>query len=252
MTGVPEERLQKYLARAGIASRRKAEELIRAGRVGVDGETAQLGRKVVPGAVVTVDGVPVVASSQHVTYLLHKPPGFLSTVSDDRGRPTVMSLVPDHPGLHPVGRLDLDSEGLLLLTSDGDLTFHLTHPSHGHHKVYRIWCALGRLPQAACTRLEAGVELEDGPALAVRAVPTEGGAEITLRDGRKRQVRRMVAAVGNEVVRLVRTRFAGLTLAELSPGGYRRLEAADLRLVGYDPSGAGEANPTVRPGHHEG
>ena len=252
MAGVSEERLQKFLARAGVASRRKAEALIRAGRVGVDGETAELGRTVVPGAVVTVDGVPVVATAHHVTYLLHKPPGFLSTVSDDRGRPTVMSLVPDHPGLHPVGRLDFDSEGLLLLTTDGDLTFHLTHPSHGHRKVYRIWCARGRLPQAACRRLETGVELEDGPARAVRAVPAEGGAEITLRDGRKRQVRRMVAAVGSEVVRLLRTRFAGLTLAEVPQGGYRRLDGADLRLVGYDLSGTREANPTVRPGHHEG
>lgn len=241
------ERLQKVLARAGVASRRKAEELIEAGRVTVDGEVAELGRRVGPGAVVAVDGVPIAPVGRHVTYLLHKPAGFLSAVSDDRGRPTVMSLVPPHPGLHPVGRLDLDSEGMLLLTSDGDLTFALTHPSHGHDKTYRVWCERGRLGADVCARLESGVELEDGPARAVRARPVSGGAEIVLHDGRKRQVRRMVEAVGERVERLVRIRIGDLALGDLPAGGYRRLDAADLRRVGYDPGEGDEENPMAPP-----
>jgi 23S rRNA pseudouridine2605 synthase len=245
---VAHERLQKLLARAGIASRRKAEVLIEAGRVTVDGVTAVLGSRVGPEAVVAVDGVPVGSPARHVSYLLNKPAGVLSTVRDDRGRATVMALLPRHPGLHPVGRLDRDSEGMLLVTTDGDLTYRLTHPSHRHEKTYRVWCRQGGLSREACARLVQGLELEDGPARAVRATPTPGGAEIVLFDGRKRQVRRMVAAVGSEVERLQRTRIGELGLGGLAVGDHRRLGPDDLRRVGYDPPGIGERNPTARPG----
>lgn len=251
MAEMADERVQKFLARAGIASRRKAEALIRAGRVTVDGEIAVLGRKVAPGSLVAVDGVQIAAAAPATTYLLHKPPGVLSAVSDDRGRPTVLSLVPPQPGLHPVGRLDLDSEGLLLLTSDGDLTYFLTHPSNGCTKTYRLWCRGGTLSTAACARLEAGVELDDGPARALRATPLAGGGEMVLGDGRKRQVRRMVAAIGDEVVRLVRTAVGGLEL-DVPLGRYRQLDRSDLALVGYDPAGSSEENPTAPPERHWG
>lgn len=222
------ERLQKFLARAGVASRRKAEELIRAGRVTVDGRRAELGSRVGPGSEVRLDGRIVRDAVERVTYMLNKPPGLLSTVTDPRGRPTVMSLVPDVPGLHPVGRLDLDSEGLLLLTTDGDLTMRLTHPRFEHPKEYRVWCAEGKLDRAACERLEAGVELEDGPARAVSARPAPGGGVIVLEEGRKRQVRRMLAAVGCEVTRLQRTRIGELRLGGLPAGECRRLSEAEI------------------------
>jgi 23S rRNA pseudouridine2605 synthase len=249
---VDEERLQRRLARAGVASRRGAEALIAAGRVTVDGEVAELGRRVGPDALVEVDGVPLPQLQAHATYLVHKPRGLLSTVRDDRGRPTVMSLVPPHPGLHPVGRLDLDSEGLLLLTSDGDLTYLLTHPSQGHSKRYRVWCVEGRVAADACARLERGVDLDDGSARAVQAQPRSGGVEVVLEDGRKRQVRRMMAAVGYRVERLLRTHVGPLSLGELAPGEARRATAEELALVGYDPSGSREGNPTASPRRDEG
>ncbi len=228
--GAPQ-RLQRLIARAGVASRRKAEELIAAGRVTVNGRVAVLGDVAGEGDDVRVDGRPLPPPARDVTYLLNKPPGYVTTASDERGRPTVMELVPAVPGLHPVGRLDLDSEGLLLLTTVGDLTLRLTHPRFQHEKEYRVWTDPPRVPEAALERLCAGVELEDGPAVAVRAEHAEGGAVVVLREGRKRQVRRMLASVGHEVVRLVRTRVATLELGDLPPGGYRELtpdEAASL------------------------
>lgn len=227
------ERLQRFLARAGVASRRKAEALIVAGRVTVDGAVAVLGQKVGPGARVQVDGVEVAPIANHQTFALHKPPGVVTTASDERGRPTVFDLVPAVPGLHPVGRLDLDSEGLLLLTTDGDLTLRLTHPRYGHVKTYRVWCRAGALSREDCRALTAGVTLEDGLARAARARPAPGGATIELGEGRKRQVRRMLAVLGHEVVRLVRTHVGGLALGDLAPGAYRPLTAAELRRLGY-------------------
>lgn len=227
------ERLQRFLARAGVASRRKAEALIVAGRVSVDGAVATLGQKVGPGARVRVDGVEVAPIATHQTFALHKPPGVVTTASDERGRPTVFDLVPAVPGLHPVGRLDLDSEGLLLLTTDGDLTLRLTHPRYGHLKTYRVWCRAGALSREDCRALTAGVPLDDGLAHATRARPAPGGVTLELGEGRKRQVRRMLAALGHEVVRLVRTHVGGLPLGDLAPGAYRRLTAADLRRLGY-------------------
>ncbi len=234
MTRDGSERLQKLLARAGVASRRKAEELIEAGRVTVGGRVARLGDRALPSDEVLVDGEPLPRAEAAVTYLLNKPPGVVSTVHDERGRPTAVELVPAVAGLHPVGRLDLDSEGLLLLTTDGELTLRLTHPRYGHEKEYRVWCEQGAISLEAAAALRAGVELEDGAARALRVEPAEGGAVVVLGEGRKRQVRRMLAAVGYDVVRLKRTRLAGLELGDLPLGEYRELTAGDFQALGYD------------------
>lgn len=220
------ERLQKFLSRAGVASRRKAETLIAAGAVTVNGVRAELGQSVTQGDDVRVNGVRATVQ-EHVTYMLYKPAGVLSSVSDDRGRETVIDLLPPVPGLHPVGRLDLESEGLLLVTNDGDLTLRLTHPRYGHEKAYRVWCD-APLSRTDLQRLKNGLELDDGPAEAasVRAMP--GGCELTLREGRNRQVRRMLGALGRSVTRLLRTRVAHLSLAGLEPGAYRQLTEAEL------------------------
>ncbi|HEX7039127.1 MAG TPA: pseudouridine synthase [Trueperaceae bacterium] len=225
------QRLQRLMARAGVASRRKAEELIAAGRVTVNGRVASLGDVATEGDDVRVDGRPLPPPARAVTYLLNKPRGYVTTASDEHGRPTVMELVPAVPGLHPVGRLDLDSEGLLLLTTVGELTLRLTHPRFRHEKEYRVWTDPPHVSEDALARLRAGVALEDGPAVAVRAERAPAGAVVVLREGRKRQVRRMFASVGHEVVRLVRTRVAHLELGDVPPGGYRELtpeEAAAL------------------------
>lgn len=204
-----------------------------AGRVAVNGRVATLGERARPEDEVTVDGEPVVRRREHVTYLLHKPVGVVSTASDERGRTTVLDLVPPEPGLHPVGRLDRDSEGLLLLTTDGDLTLRLSHPRYGFDKEYRAWCAQGTVDAASLRRLQEGIELEDGPARALRARPAPGGCVVVLGEGRNREVRRMLEAVGYEVVRLVRVRLGPLRLGELASGAYRRLGPRELaRLRG--------------------
>jgi 23S rRNA pseudouridine2605 synthase len=236
---LPHERVQRYLARAGVASRRKAEELIAAGRVQVDGVVVALGARVTPGAVVRVDGAPIAARGAHRTFLLHKPAGVIATAADERGRPTVMSLLPAVPGLHPVGRLDRDSEGLLLLTTDGDLTLSLTHPRHGSVKTYRVWCEGGVVDRETCRMLEQGVALDDGPARALRARPAPGGAVIDLGEGRKRQLRRMLQALGKPVQRLLRTHVGALALGDLPPGAYRELLPGDLARAYTRPSSAG-------------
>lgn len=220
------ERLQKFLSRAGVASRRKAEALITAGAVTVNGVRAELGQRVEAGDEVRVNGVRALAQ-EHVTYLLNKPVGVLSTVSDDRGRETVIDLLPDVPGLHPVGRLDLDSEGLLLVTNDGALTLKLTHPRFEHEKEYRVWCA-EPLDERVIHKLLSGVTLTDGPARAFAAKLSPGGCTVVLREGRNRQVRRMLAALGYSVTRLKRTRVAHLTLGELAAGEWRELTETDL------------------------
>ncbi|HZJ08220.1 MAG TPA: pseudouridine synthase [Trueperaceae bacterium] len=230
------ERLQKLLARAGVASRRKAEELISAGRVSVNGLTARLGDRAAADDDVRLDGEPLLATGRPVTYLLNKPPGYVTTANDERGRPTVFELVPRAPGLHAVGRLDLESEGLLLLTTDGELTLRLTHPRYGHEKEYRVWCDQGELAPAATARLTAGVILEDGLARALAAQPAAGGALIVLGEGRKRQVRRMVTAVGYDVARLQRTRVAGLELGDVGLGEWRTLDLSDFKALGYNPA----------------
>lgn len=220
------ERLQKFLSRAGVASRRKAEALITAGAVTVNGIRAELGQRVEVGDDVRVNGVRAEVQD-HVTYLLYKPVGVLSTVSDDRGRETVIDRLPEVPGLHPVGRLDLDSEGLLLVTNDGALTLKLTHPRFEHEKEYRVWCD-APLPEYVIHKLLSGVTLEDGPARAFAARLSPGGCTVVLREGRNRQVRRMLAALGYSVTRLKRTRVAHLTLGELKPGEWRELADEEL------------------------
>jgi 23S rRNA pseudouridine2605 synthase len=194
---------------------------------------------------VFVDGVEVRPVAAQRTFALHKPVGVLSSAADDRGRRTVLDLLPPVPGLHPVGRLDLDSEGLLLLTTDGDLTLRLTHPRFGQAKTYRAWCRGGEVAPEACRALRAGVQLDDGPARALQARPAPGGAVVVLGDGRKRQLRRMLDAVGAPVVRLLRTHVGRLALGDLAPGAYRELTEADLQRLGYTPStGPGDASGT--------
>lgn len=239
------DRLQKVLARAGIASRRAAEELIRDGRVTVDGEVARIGQRVPRGSEVRVDGRQVATVRRHRTFMLHKPRGVVTTAKDERGRRTVLDLVPDVPALHSVGRLDRESEGLLLLTTDGDLTLRLTHPRYGHTKTYRIWTESGRLDGAALERLRRGLVLEDGPARALTARPAPGGAVLVLTEGRTHQVRRMIGAVGAKVVRLVRTHVGELALGDLEPGAFRELGEGDLRRLGYTPD---STDPAGRPG----
>lgn len=233
------ERLQRFLARAGIASRRKAEALIESGRVHVDGIQATLGARVLAGQRVSVDGREVVPAALHRTFMLNKPRGVISTASDERGRQHVLGILPKIPGLHPVGRLDRESEGLLLLTTDGALTLQLTHPRYEHPKRYRVWSSHGTLSREACARLCHGVTLDDGPARALAAEPLDGGATITLGEGRKRQLRRMCEVVGFPVTRLVRTHVSDLALGDLAPGAFRELTTTDLERLGYTPTKQG-------------
>ncbi len=234
-SSLPGERLQRLISRSGRASRRKAEELILAGRVTVNGRKAELGQRALPGDDVLVDGKQLQLQDHRVTYLLHKPPGYVTTAHDERGRQTVLDLLPPIPGLHPVGRLDRDTEGLLLLTTDGDLTLRLTHPRYGVEKEYRVWCKEGRVDGSVLKRLLDGVELEDGPAQVASARPAPGGAVVVLREGRKREVRRLFKAVDRTVERLVRTRVGELKLGDLPPGAYREVSARELTRLGYNP-----------------
>jgi 23S rRNA pseudouridine2605 synthase len=231
------ERLQKVLARAGFGSRRRSEELIAAGRVTVDGEVAALGRRVdVATARIAVDGVPVVVDTSIVHWLLHKPPGYVTTVRDPHGRPTVLDFVPSEPRVFPVGRLDLDSEGLLILTNDGGLAQLLMHPRHGVEKEYFV--EVDGVPKRSALRnLREGVQLDDGmtrPARVtlVQEAPDGGAAlEIVVKEGRKRMVRRMCSAVGHPVRRLVRTRIGPLADRRLAPGEWRELTADEVRSL---------------------
>jgi 23S rRNA pseudouridine2605 synthase len=226
------ERLQKVLARAGIGSRRVCEELIADGKVMVNGAVARLGRRVDPDSdVVTVDGVPVAVRDDLVYYLLNKPVGVVSTAHDPEGRPTVTDLVPPEPRVYPVGRLDVDSEGLILLTNDGDLTYRLTHPRFGVEKEYLVQVE-GEPRQAAIRRLREGVELDDGLTAPAKVADLGGGTlRITIHEGRNRQVRRMGEAVGHPVVRLVRTRIGPLRTGTVRPGDWRPLEVAEVRAL---------------------
>ncbi len=224
-------RLAKYLAHAGIASRRAAEDLIRAGRVTIDGRTVlDPARDVGDVHRVTVDGEPLAGPESRVVYALHKPRGVVSTARDPQGRPTVVQLVPlDRRRLYPVGRLDAESTGLILLTNDGELAHRLTHPSFEVPRTYRARVAGPPLREPALQRLRDGVRLEDGvtaPARVRRLGAHE--LEITLHEGRNRQVRRMCEAVGHPVRSLTRIRFGPLELGDLQPGAHRRLSGADV------------------------
>jgi pseudouridine synthase len=252
-------RLNRYLAGRGVASRRGADLLIEAGRVAVNGRTAALGTLVDPlHDGVAVDGRPVPPELARRTLMLNKPVGVVSTRHDPGGRPTVLDLVEDATGLYPVGRLDTDSRGLLLLTTDGDLAFRLTHPRHGVRKRYLV-TVRGRAAAAALKTLVAGVQLEDGPARALsatRAGEKRGDSliEVEMGEGRRREVRRLCAAVGLVVTDLERVGFGPLQLGRLAEGTCRRLrppeELALRDAVGLsaEPSDEqGEPRPGVRP-----
>jgi 23S rRNA pseudouridine2605 synthase len=244
------ERLQKVLARAGVGSRRTNEMLIAEGRVTVNGEVAVLGRRVDPGRDrVALDGVPVVVDATVVHWVLNKPAGYVTTAHDTHGRPTVLDLVPGEPRVFPVGRLDLETEGLLLLTNDGDLAQLLTHPRHGVEKEYFVEVE-GKPSPAALRRLREGVELDDGPTLPARAkivqespALTTTALAIVVKEGRKRMVRRMCATVGHPVVRLARTRIGPLRDPRLAPGTWRALATEEVRaLYAAALDGAAEAS----------
>jgi 23S rRNA pseudouridine2605 synthase len=226
------ERLQKVLAAVGLGSRRACEELIAEGRVTVDGEVAELGRRVDPDtARVEVDGVPISVRPGLVHYLLNKPAGVVTTASDPQGRPTVLDLVPPEPRVFPVGRLDAATEGLLLLTNDGDLAHRLTHPSFGVEKEYLA--EVDAPPtRGELRRLREGVELDDGRTAPARVtlVPPRA-VRLVIHEGRNRQVRRMLDAVGHPVRRLVRTRIGPLTDRRLRPGEWRPLTPAEVRSL---------------------
>jgi 23S rRNA pseudouridine2605 synthase len=223
-------RLNAYLARAGVASRRGADELIKAGRVRVNGEPGRLNTFVEGGDVVEVDGAAV--SPQRLTYvLLHKPSGVVTTVRDPHGRPTVVDLVRARERVVPVGRLDADTTGALLLTNDGPLAHRLAHPRYGVEKVYEVEVD-GDPDEEALRRLREGVELEEGGTAPARADRLgHGRIELTLHEGRKHQVKRMCETVGHPVRRLHRSRYAGLTLERLAPGEWRELTEREVELL---------------------
>ena len=230
-----EERIQKILSRHGVASRREAEEMILSGRVKVNGAEARLGMKADEDLdEILVDGDPLAQTEQRVYIMLNKPRGCLCTRKDEKGRKTVLDYLSGCSArVWPVGRLDLNSEGLLLLTDDGELTNALTHPSHGVEKVYTVRVAGEDIP-AAVRLLKGSLELEDGPARAkaVRLLKDDGERailEITVTEGRKHLVRNMCAAAGLEVKRLIRIAEGGLALGDLRTGCWRYLEAGELR-----------------------
>ena len=226
------ERLQKILARVGFGSRRVCEEIIAEGRVTVDGVVAELGKRVdVETQVVAVDGAPVGVRPDLVYYLLNKPAGVITTADDPQGRPTVVDVVPDEPRVFSVGRLDAETEGLLVMTNDGQLTHHLTHPSFGVEKEY-LALVEGEPSRASLRTLRDGVDLEDGPTARARVTAVESNLlRITIHEGRNRQVRRMCDAVGHPVVRLVRTRIGPITDPRLAPGEWRELTRDEVRLL---------------------
>ncbi len=235
------DRLQKVLARVGIGSRRVCEDLIAEGRVLVDGEVAVLGRRIdVETVLIEVDGAPVGVRPDLVHYLLNKPAGVVTTADDPQGRPTVVGMVPTEPRVFPVGRLDLDTEGLLLLTNDGELTHRLTHPSFGVEKEY-VAEVLGEPSRGALRRLREGIELDDGTTAPARAALLDPSVlRLTIHEGRNRQVRRMCEAIGHPVVRLIRTRIGPLADRSLAPGAWRELTGDELRSLQRAVAGPGD------------
>ena len=227
-----EERLQKLLSAAGVCSRRQAEAYIQAGRVSVNGETARLGGKADLGRDrVEVDGVPLAAPGGRTYIMLNKPRGYVTTLSDERGRKTVACLTADCPArVWPVGRLDMDSEGLLLLTDDGELTHRLTHPSHEVEKEYRVWVR-GDMERAM--PILAAPVFDNGEELTADRVERTGERTLTIviHQGKNRQVRRMCAAAGLKVESLRRVREGKIRLGGLEPGKWRPLTAAELRAL---------------------
>lgn len=226
-------RVQKAIARSGLMSRRKAENAIARGRVAIDGEVAVLGDRVdIDSQQVLFDGISLPVNPSLETHILYKPRGVISTANDEEGRATVVDLIETTARVFPVGRLDSDSEGLILVSNDGDLTNLVTHPRYGITKKYTVLVS-GEVGRADVKRLVSGVELEDGPARAVSAtiVDTSPGRtliEMTMGEGRNREIRRMLAVLGLEVMRLVRTAIGPITDRHLEPGQSRRLEPAEI------------------------
>ena len=226
-------RLQAYLARSGAAtSRRKAEDLITSGRVRVNGRVASLGARVSPEDSVSLDGEPVTLPETRTYLALNKPAGYLTTLDDDRGRPTVAALMPDVPGLVPAGRLDAATTGLLILTNDGALAHHITHPSSEIEKEYLL-TVRNPAPDEALRALAAGPELEDGrmlpPKLSrVRRAARTTTLHLTIHEGRKRIIRRACEAVGLDLLHLKRVRVGPVRLGDLPPGKYRSLSPQEL------------------------
>jgi len=227
------ERLQKVLAATGYGSRRVCEDLIAAGRVTVNGETAILGRRVDADVDrVEVDGAPIGVRPGLVYYLLNKPIGVITTARDTHGRQTVLDLVPTEPRVFSVGRLDVDTEGLLLMTNDGQLANRIAHPSHGIEKEYLVEVSGGQVSAGAMRSLRDGVELEDGMTAPARvSQPDVGVLRLVIHEGRNRQVRRMCEAVGHPVHRLVRTRIGPLSDRSLRPGSWRDLTIDEWRAL---------------------
>lgn len=226
------DRLQKVLARAGIGSRRACEELVAAGRVVVNGQVAALGQRAHPGTDhISVDGIPLPVRQGMAYYLLNKPAGVVSSAVGQDGRRLVVDLVPSSPRVYPVGRLDADSEGLIILTNDGDLAHSLTHPSFGVEKEYVV--QLSRpLSAEAVGRLRRGVELDDGVTAPARVrVLGPGTARIAVHEGRNHQVRRMCDAVGSPVTYLARTRIGAVSAPDLAPGQWRSLTTTEVTAL---------------------
>lgn len=228
-------RLQKLLANSGLASRRLIEEMILDGRVQVNGEVAVLGTKATHKDLITLDGDPVNLNSEIKTFLLHKPLDVISTSSDDRSRKTVVDLIDSDLRLFPVGRLDAETTGLILVTNDGDLTYKLTHPKFGVDKKYVVR-AIGHIHENEVDTLRNGVELEDGLTAhaKVRVLArkeNESLLEITIHEGRNRQIRRMMEAVGHPVISLTRTQIGPISDPKLSPGQYRELSVSEIQSL---------------------
>ena len=226
--------LNRYLALCGFASRRKANDIILNGRVRVNGETVTtLGIQIDPEKDrVDVDGRKAVQQAANTYVLLNKPAGTLTSVSDDRGRKTVIDLVGSNQRLFPVGRLDFDTEGVLLLTNDGDLSYRLMHPRYEIQKTYRAW-VIGPMTDEAIQKLRKGVLIEEGlkvsgEAVLIKTASTKSLVEITIHEGRKRQVKQMLRAVGFHVLYLERTHFAGLTVYNLKRGEWRELNEKEI------------------------
>jgi 23S rRNA pseudouridine2605 synthase len=224
------ERLNRFLARRGVASRRAADELIAGGRVRVNGAVAGVGARIdINSDTVEVDGRAVAPDvPAALTLALNKPPGVLTTMSDPQRRPTVRDLVPDVAGLVPIGRLDSDSRGLLLLTSDGELAHRVAHPRHGVHKTYRVTCT-GPVQDAQLDALLGGVVLDDGPAR-VLEVHRVGSSvvDVVMGEGRKRLVRRLFVAVGSGIADLCRTSVGPIRLGDLREGSARQLDRSEV------------------------
>ena len=224
-----EEKLQKVLAGIGLASRRVVEGYIIDERITVNGEIAHIGQRVNRDKDdLSFDGVPLRVNPELVYYLLHKPKGVISTANDPQGRRTVNDLVPAEPRVYPVGRLDKDTEGLLLITNDGDLTYRLTHPSQGVEKEYLAEVSQ-KVSRGSLRRLREGIELEDGLTSPARVSQIQDGIiKIVIHEGRNRQVRRMFQAIGHPVKRLIRTRIGNMVDLTLQSGQWRQLNTLDL------------------------